>query len=196
MTDKTLTIRLATAADAAGCLAIYGPVVQQSTTSFEAEAPSEQEIGDRISTGTATWPWLVAVDAEGKIGGYAYAGQHRERAAYQWSVEVSVYIHPRSHRTGLGRRLYESLFACLTAQGFHNAYAGATLPNDPSVGLHRAMGFQEVGVYHDIGFKFGAWHSVIWWHKRLQPMDDTQPSPPRALASCRDEIATLLATHP
>lgn len=193
MPPSATTIRLATTADADGCRAIYGPIVEHRTTSFETAIPTEPDIAQRIATGTHTWPWLVAVGRDEAVKGYAYVSQHRGRAAYQWSAEVSVYIDPNHHRSGLGRRLYEALFACLRAQGFYNAYAGVTLPNDASVGLHRSMNFVEVGVYENVGFKFGAWHSVRWLQKRLLTEGDRTPTPPRALASCRAEIEALLA---
>jgi phosphinothricin acetyltransferase len=192
MTSPTYSLRLATPADTAGCLAIYRPIVEQSSTSFEVEAPTEQEFGARIHAGTRTWPWLVAVDSENHVAGYAYASKHRERSAYQWCVEVSAYVDPALHRSGLGRRLYEKLFACLRAQGFQNAYAGVALPNDASLAFHRSMGFGEVGVYEDIGFKLGAWQSVNWLHKRLCETSAGDPQSPRALSSCCAEIETLL----
>ena len=94
--------------------------------------------------------------------GYAYAGRHRSREAYQWSVEVSVYVAENQHRRGVGRALYTSLVECLRLQGFFHAYAGITLPNPASVGLHESLGFQPVGVYKDVGYKLGQWHTVGW----------------------------------
>jgi phosphinothricin acetyltransferase len=103
------------------------------------------------------------------MAGYAYAGRHSARAAYQWSVDTSVYIHADFRRCGVGRGLYKSLFEILIAQGYCNAYAGITLPNAGSVGLHESVGFQPVGVYRSVGFKMGAWHDVGWWQLELQP---------------------------
>jgi phosphinothricin acetyltransferase len=109
--------------------------------------------------------------------GYAYASAHRARAAYQWSVDVSVYIHATRHRSGVGRALYRSLLKLLELQGFYHAYAGITLPNPASVGLHEAMGFRPVGVYQAVGFKLGAWHDVGWWQLSLQERL-AAPTPP------------------
>jgi phosphinothricin acetyltransferase len=114
--------------------------------------------------------------------GYAYAGAHGSRAAYQWSVDVSVYVREGARRTGVGRALYASLFAVLDLQGFYNAYAGATLPNPASVGLHESVGFRLVGVYRGVGYKLGAWHDVGWWHLPLRERV-ADPDPPADLPS-------------
>jgi len=135
-----------------------------------------EDMAQRIQKTLAHWPWMVC-DRAGEVLGYAYASQHRERAAYQWSVDVSVYVHPRAHRSGIGRALYTSLIRLLVLQGFYNAYAGITLPNAASVGLHEAVGFRPVGVYRKVGFKLGAWHDVGWWSLLLQP-PAARPSSP------------------
>ena len=124
-----------------------------------------------------TKPWLVW-EEDGRVLGYAYASGHRARAAYQWCVEVSVYVHPDARRGGIARRLYTELFERLREQGFYNAYAGITLPNPASVGFHEAMGFRPIGVYPKIGYKFGRWHDVGWWSLRLRD-DDEEPAPPK-----------------
>lgn len=180
-------IRMATPADGERLAAIYAPAVTDRATSFELTAPDAAEMARRVSTLTARTPWLV-LEANGKVIGYAYASPHRDRPAYQWSVEVSAYIDTTAHRAGHGRALYGALFAVLTAQGFANAYAGITLPNPASVGFHRAMGFEEIGVYRGIGYKLGRWHDVIWLHRPLAPRLD-RAEPPRPLAE-------VLATRP
>ncbi|MGH7445077.1 MAG: GNAT family N-acetyltransferase [Longimicrobiales bacterium] len=145
-------IRLAGAADAAQIHAIYAPVVRDTVVSFELEPPGVDVIAARVrATLDAGFPWLVAEGA-GRILGYAYASRHRERAAYDWSTDVSVYVHEDARRRGVGRALYTSLFAVLTLQGYHNAYAGATLPNPASVALHEAVGFREIGIYWSVGY--------------------------------------------
>src|SRR5579863_1402240 len=149
-------IRLATTADAAAINAIYRPFVAGSTVSFELEPPTDDTMAGRIAEILVRLPWLVN-EEEGVVSSYAYASRHRDREAYQWSVETSVYVHPERRRSGLGRALYEELFARLEAQGYYTAFAGITLPNAASVGLHEAMGFVPVGVYRKAGFKFGAW---------------------------------------
>jgi phosphinothricin acetyltransferase len=174
----TVEIRTAADRDTAAIAAIYAPFVESSSTSFETEAPSAEEIRRRVRETMVGYPWLVCV-CDGRVAGYAYATKHRVRAAYQWSVEPSVYVHESFRRSGVGRGLYTSLFAILAAQGFVNAYAGITLPNAASVALHESMGFLPVGVYRGIGFKTGAWHDVGWWHLRLRPL----PSAPEAPVS-------------
>lgn len=168
-------IRLATPDDAEQVLAIYSPYCQ-TPTSFELEPPSLDEMRQRLNKILARYPWLVC-DRAGEIWGYAYACSHRERAAYGWSVDTSVYCQPQRQRAGVGRGLYTSLFGLLRLQGYVNAYAGVTLPNPGSVGLHQAMGFQPVGVYSQVGYKCGAWHDVGWYQLLLQPRPPG-PAPP------------------
>jgi len=111
--------------------------------------------------------WLVAEDDDGQVVGYAYGGPHRDRAAYNSTVEVSAYIDRNLHRTGLGRRLYTALFERLREGGYRLLVAGITLPNEASVGIHEALGFEPVGVYKNIGFKNGEWWDVGWWQLDL-----------------------------
>jgi L-amino acid N-acyltransferase YncA len=110
--------------------------------------------------------WLVA-ERDGRIVGYAYGGPHRDRAAYDRTVEVSAYIDQAAHRTGLGRLLYTELFDRLKQAGYRLLVAGITLPNEASVGIHEALGFERVGVYKNIGFKNGQWWDVGWWQLDL-----------------------------
>src|SRR5438045_3568564 len=138
-------IRLARAADGARVAEIYSPAVTERATSFELEAPDATEMSQRIVACLERMPWLVAED-DGNVVGYAYASPHRTRLAYQWSVEVSAYVDERAQRRGVGRGLYEALFRVLVLQGFRNAYAGITLPNAASEGLHRRLSFTQHGV--------------------------------------------------
>ncbi len=170
-------IRPAGPDDAGAIREIYAPIVANTVITFEIEPPSTDELRRRIEQTTVMFPWLVCDD--GGVQGYAYASRHRERLAYQWSVDVSVYVDPHSQGLGVGRRLYTALFEQLVRQGFGNAYAGVVLPNAASVGLHESLGFQPVGVYRSVGYKLGAWHDVGWWHLPLQ----TLPLSPAAPAS-------------
>src|ERR1043166_4300232 len=145
-------IRLASEADAPGILAIYAPIVKSSPISFETEPPTQAEMARRIRDTLVKYPWLV-YDDFGEIAGYAYATAHRTRAAYQWSVETSVYVAEAFRRRRIAQQLYGALFAVLAAQGFVNAYAGITLPNAASVALHEAVGFKPFAVFRGIGFK-------------------------------------------
>src|SRR5688572_32866482 len=112
----------------------------------------------RISTTMVRYPWLVCLADDGTVAGYTYAGAHSERAAYQWSADVSVYNHEKYRRVGVGSALYSAMLAILELQGIRRVCAGIALPNEASVGLHEAMGFEFLGTYRDIGYKFGAWH--------------------------------------
>ena len=180
-------IRLATPADGERIAAIYAPNVTDRATSFELTPPDAAEMNRRAAAVMARTPWLVAQGGDGQVIGYAYASPHRDRHAYQWSVEVSAYVDGNAHRSGQGRALYEALFAILVAQGFVNAYAGITLPNPASVGFHEAMGFRRIGTYEGIGWKFGRWHDVVWLHRPLAPrLPEMQP--PRPL---QEVLATL-----
>jgi L-amino acid N-acyltransferase YncA len=157
--DQPASVRLASDADAAALQAIYGHYVLNTVISFELEPPSAAEMAGRMRQAAV---WLVAEAAPGQVLGYAYAGKHRDRAAYQWSVDVTVYLDPAFHRRGIGRGLYTALFGLLRLQGYVNAYAGITQPNAASVGLHTALGFEPIGLYRGVGYKFGQWHDVAW----------------------------------
>jgi L-amino acid N-acyltransferase YncA len=176
-------IRLALESDAEQIADIYAPVVRDTPISFEVEPPDALEMARRMTETLATFPWLV-VDNAGKILGYAYASAHRARAAYRWSVDTTIYVHPRVHRAGVGRALYTSLLQILALQGFCTAYAGITLPNPGSVGLHEAVGFERIAVYRGVGYKLGAWHDVGWWERTIGPRPPV-PAPPIRLAAAR-----------
>lgn len=169
-------IRLAENRDAPAIQEIYAPVVETTAISFETEPPSVEEIAGRIAKTLPAYPWLVD-DEDGKIRGYVYASQHRTRAAYRWSVDVAVYVATDARRQGVGQRLYRPLFDLLRRQGYRSAWAGITLPNAGSVGLHEAIGFRPVGVYRNVGYKAGAWHDVGWWGLDLggQPGEPGEP---------------------
>lgn len=153
-------------ADAAAVQAIYAPFVSDSATSFETVVPDVVETRRRIEAQRERYPWLV-FEADRMVVAYAYASAHRTRQAYQWSVDVSVYVDRGFHRRGMGRALYLALFDLLRRQRFVNAYAGITLPNPSNVGLHASLGFEPIGVYRRVGFKFDRWHDVAWPHLRL-----------------------------
>ena len=153
-----------------------------SAASFEERAPSAEEFERRIEGTSQTHPWLVAEHGE-QVVGFAYGCPHRERAAYRWAADVSVYVAPDHHRRGVGRALYGSLLSLLVRQGLHVACAGITLPNEASVALHAAFGFREVGVYRRIGFKRDAWWDVGWWELELrEPGPPAEPTGPMRLS--------------
>ncbi len=185
-------IRLATELDATQIAEIYAPIVRDTVISFEVEAPTADEMRHRIEYTLERFPWLV-YERRGRVVGYAYAGEHSPRAAYRWSVAVSAYVHESERRKGVARALYTSLFAVLVLQGFYNAYAGITLPNPASVGLHEALGFRPVGIYRGVGYKHGAWHDVGWWQLSLQERvaSPRSPAPLREVRSSEGWNAAL-----
>jgi phosphinothricin acetyltransferase len=172
-----MKIRDATPADGAACAAIYAPYVTETAISFETVPPTPDQMAARITATLQTHAWVVLED-DGRVVGYAYAGRHKERAAYRWTCEVSVYLEQGRRRSGAGRALYEALFERLAARGYRMAVAGMTLPNPASEGLHRALGFEPVGVYRRIGWKAGAWRDVAWVQRAIGPEDDAPPSDP------------------
>lgn len=186
-------IRLAGPNDAAGILAIYGPYCESTCVSFEIVAPSIEQIQERISRVTADYPWLVG-EFDGQIVGYVYASRHHERAAYRWSVDVAVYVAAGRQRRGVGRILYEALFSILREQGLFKAFAGITLPNPASVGLHESLGFRPAALYRGVGHKFGQWLDVGWWQRDLQPEIDN-PKDPLSVRSIHGSpsVAAVLA---
>jgi L-amino acid N-acyltransferase YncA len=169
---STVPIRIATPKDAAAIAAIYAPYVRDTPISFELEAPDTAEMAKRISDLLPNYPWLV-YELDGSVAGYAYACPHRPRPAYRWCVDVTVYLDSRAHRRGIGRSLYTVLFEILRRQGFYTMYAGITVPNAASVGLHEAMGFKLVAVFSNEGYKLGAWRNVGWWEMALREYDES-----------------------
>ncbi|HWC87763.1 MAG TPA: GNAT family N-acetyltransferase [Solirubrobacteraceae bacterium] len=192
---STTTVRSADPVrDAAACAAVYEPFVRDTVVSFEIVPPPAEDFAGRIERISHTHPWLVAEDA-GRVVGFAYGSPHHERAAYRWAADVSVYVEPGSHRRGVGRALYGTLFALLQAQRMLIACAGITLPNEASVGIHESFGFVPVGVYRRIGHKFGAWHDVGWWQLELGPRRDVR-HPPELAPPIRLESTSLPAPTP
>lgn len=160
-------IRFATEEDGARLVEIYGQYIHTPIT-FEYALPSREEFARRIRDIGAFYPYLVW-EQEGRAAGYAYAHRHLERPAYQWNAELSIYLDGEITSRGVGRRLYGALFELLKLQGVKTVYGNVTVPNEKSGRLHRSMGFQLLGTYHNTGFKCGAWHDVAWFEKTLAP---------------------------
>jgi len=173
-----MNIRVAKPDDAEAVAAIYAPVVLTTFISFETDPPGSQEMERRIAATLSSLPWLVCVDGRGEVEGYAYASRHRERAAYQWSVDTTVYVRADRRQRGVGTLLYTALLPILRDLGYQNAYAGIALPNDGSVALHESMGFTALGVFRRVGYKLGAWRDVGWWQCPLGGADT--PVEPRS----------------
>lgn len=163
-----MPLRFVTPADAPALLAIYAPYVQDTAITFEDAVPTEETFARRISSVLEYYPYL-ALEEAGEILGYAYASRVRSRQAYDWSVELSVYVRQDCRGRGAGRRLYGCLLELLTLQNVHTAYGVVSLPNDASHGLHTAMGFRFLGRFPEMGYKMGAWRDIGWYDKTLAP---------------------------
>lgn len=184
--SSELTIRPLQAQDMSGLLAVYAPYVLHTAITFDYEVPSLEEFTHKLDTITAQYPCLVCVQGE-EVVGYAYASTYRVKAAYQWSPESTIYLAEGVHRKGIARILYQALFDILHLQGFINVYAGVTIPNAKSEGLHRTLGFEEIGIFEKIGYKHDKWHDLKWFqlilsehaHNPQPPADiqTTQASP-------------------
>lgn len=162
--------RTATPADASRLVEIYAPYVANTAVSFATTPPAEEDFLHKL---TSPYPFLVCEDA-GRVIGYAYAGQYRVREAYRWNVELSIYVDAQAQGKGAGRLLMTGLLALLQQLGYQNAYSCITLPNEKSIGLHTAFGFEQIGYFENAGYKLGRWHSVVWLRRRLNDF----PSPP------------------
>jgi L-amino acid N-acyltransferase YncA len=173
-------VRAATADDAAAIASLYAPYVVGSIVSFETQPPDADEMAARMAGADGRYPWFVACDGE-EVAGFAYACAFRTRPAYRFTVETSVYVADGAHRRGIGTLLYGVLLPVLEAQGYAQAVAAITLPNEASVRLHEAVGFTQIGTYEKVGFKFREWRSVGLWQRALAPLS-TRPEEPKAVA--------------
>lgn len=178
-------MRLATIHDTEQILEIYAPYVQTTNISFETIVPSKEEMEKRIERVLVNNPWIV-YEADKGILGYAYASKHRERVAYKWAVDVSVYVRQECIGKGIGKALYTALISILKLQGYCNVYAGICLPNDSSVGIHKYFGFSKIAHFNNVGYKFGQWHDVGWWEMILQ-QHRSEPSEPLFLNTINQE---------
>lgn len=152
-------IRLATQNDCASILNIYAPFITGTVITFEYKVPTEAEFSERMAGIQRTYPWLVC-ETDGRIAGYAYASRYKGREAFDWSVELSIYINPEFQGKKIGKALYSALLDILKLQGFYNAYAVITVPNTKSESLHRIFNFETIGHYRNVGYKFGSWRDV------------------------------------
>ena len=192
--DSDSRIRVADQSDAAAVRAIYAPFCESSAITFEETPPSEAEMADRIESTLERYPWLV-VERDGTVLGYAYAGQLRKRRAYQWAVELSVYVADAARGMGVGRALYESLFAILERQGVRDAYAVTTTPNPASERFHERLGFERVAEFPAMGYTQGEWQDVAWWRRRIgERTDDPDPIAPFPDVRADDGFEALLRT--
>lgn len=180
----SMKIRLAEEKDCESILNIYAPFITDSVITFECQVPTPKEFGERMAHIQGKFPWLVC-ESNNDIVGYAYASAFREREAYQWSADLSVYVSPMHHRKNIGRALYYALIEILKLLGYYNVYAGVTVPNIKSESLHEAVGFQTVGIYHNTGYKLNRWHDVKWYELKIAEHNPS-PAKPKAIT----EIST------
>ena len=186
-----LTLHIPELSDASQIQRIYAPYVKGSFITFEDTPPSVVEMERRLRHALPFYPWVVA-KMDQTMAGYAYASQYRSRAAYRWSVEVTVYVDSSFFRKKIGHRLYRALLSILQHQGYNTALACIALPNPSSVGLHESLGFTQLGVYHQVGFKLGQWVDTGWWELKLQnPPLSPEPPPPKPLTAIPNLPALL-----
>lgn len=165
-----MKIRMIEEKDIQAVLDIYKPYIETTAITFETEVPTYEEFAQRVNHKLEQFPWLV-YEEEGKILGYAYASLMRERAAYSWDAELSVYLQEGNHGLGIGSKLYLVLEAILKEMNFVNLYGCITYPNEKSVRLHQKLGYKAIGIFHNSGYKLGSWHDVLWMEKNIRPWD-------------------------
>lgn len=164
--EKKVNFRFATAEDASKILEIYKYYIENTTITFEYDVPTFVEFKERIKNTLLEYPYIVC-EYKNEILGYAYAHKVWMRAAYQWDVELSVYIDKDYTGNGLGKKLYKILIEILKLQNVVNVYGCVTYPNEKSDKLHESLGFKKVGIFENSGYKFGKWIGVTWFHKAI-----------------------------
>lgn len=177
-------IRLATPKDGEALLNIYKWYIENTAITFETEVPSAEAFGQRIENTLARFPWLVC-EIDGVVAGYAYASKHRERAAYQWSADLSIYVDEKYHRRHIAKALYQVLGETLRLLGYYTVYAGVTSPNPKSEAFHIAYGFDTVGVFENVGYKLGQWWGVKWFKYALTDYQK-KPTTPKVFTEVKD----------
>jgi len=191
--EHALHLRLAKPRDAEQIASIYAPYVLETAITFDYYVPTISEFEERIRHYSEMYPWLV-VEQDGIILGYAYGSMHRTKTAYQWSPESTIYVDKNRHGKRLGRILYQTLFSLLKMQGYVNVYAGVTVPNEKSEGLHTSLGFERIGDFKNVGYKQGKWHDVRWLVLHLTEHVDNPASPlPMESILGTDEFRHILA---
>lgn len=177
-------IRLATPKDGEALLNIYKLYIVNTAITFETEVPAVEAFEKRIENILAGFPWLVC-EVDDVVAGYAYASKHGERAAYQWSADLSIYVDERYHRRHIARALYQALEELLRLQGYYTVWAGVTTPNPKSEAFHTAYGFEPVGVFENVGYKLGQWRGVKWFRHVLTEYGE-EPAAPKAFPAMKD----------
>jgi len=183
-------IRFAVPSDSEAILKIYAPYVRDTAVSFETEVPSVPDFAFRIASISEQYPYLV-YQVDGVIVGYAYAARHRERAAYCYDAELSVYVSPEYHGSGAAHKLYACLLTLLQALGYRNVYAAYTVPNGKSAKFHQKFGFTEIGTHRKTGYKLGQWHDVCWLELAINEHSEN-PEPPKAVGELAEEFVNAV----
>lgn len=176
--------------DASKVLAIYAPYILNTTITFEYEVPSLEAFQRRMGGVMEQFPWIVC-EVDGVVAGYAYAAKQYERAAYGWNAELSVYLSPEFQGAGIGSALYRALIGVLQIQGYRNVSVRITIPNEKSIALHQAFGFEPVGTFHSVGNKFGRWLDMQCLTKQIGEYSEF-PSPPQPVSMLNKEITDAL----
>jgi len=179
------SIRLASTHDSEEILKIYEPYITSTAITFETAVPSVNEFSQRIENISADYPYLVYL-VNDKIVGYAYASKHKERDAYRYDVDVSVYILSEYHGSGVGQKLYTCLLEILKELGYYNAYAIITIPNEKSIKFHEKFGFKLVGMHYKTGYKLGKWYDVAWLEKFVNEHEEV-PDRIKSISELSDE---------
>jgi len=180
-------IRLYTPGDALAMLEIYAPYITKNAVSFEYDVPTLEAFQARLSEIVALYPILI-YEKDGVLLGYAYAHRQRERKAFDWNAELSVYLSDQAFGTGAGKALYSALYALLRLQHIRTLHAYITYPNPQSISFHRKMGFEMAYIQKNAGYKLGRWHDLAWMIRQLNPSDDA----PEAFIPFRELDKTLM----
>jgi phosphinothricin acetyltransferase len=188
-------IRFAQPEDAAGIHGIYAPFVRNSAITFDFEEPTVEAMAQRINATLSQYPWLVYEASDGGIAGFAYASALRNKRAYQWTIEPTIYLDANHRGQGVGRQLYEAMFNVLRLQGYIWAYACLTSPGQQSAAFHKKLGFEPIATFEQVGYKLGRWWDVAWWRRAIQRPCDA-PAPPVALPEVWHDPAMQQALNP
>lgn len=165
-----MELRLVTSQDSKEILAIYAPYIKETVITFEYDIPSLEEFTNRVVTISKNMPYIVATN-NNEIIGYGYASLYRERRAYAWAVELSIYVDNTKKQRGVGTKIYDAILGLLKELGYCRVYSCVTYPNPPSIAFHTKYGFQEIGVFHKAGYKFGKWFDILWLELDIDPKD-------------------------
>ena len=187
--QSDITIRIARESDTDELLAIYAPYVKETAITFEYTVPTLEEFRERMTKTLMKYPYLVAVQ-ETEILGYAYASEFKNRAAYDWAVETTIYVKQDSRKSGVGKKLYQALEEVLKQQHICNLYACIAYPNPGSIGFHERLGYQTIGHFSKCGYKFETWYDMIWMEKMIAE-HDLHPEPFKPITEVRGWDARL-----